>query len=377
MSGKTSGLRPGVCALLFATLCLLCTPLSAAACGGMFSADAYTQQSAERLIFAVNPGQVTLYEQIRYTGSPRDFAWVLPVPSLPTVGTAPLALFQDLDQQTAPRFLLPATPSCDASVGSGAGAPSSGSVNVYGSGTAGPYTYQVIGSSNPQAPGQWLTAHHYNVPAESRAEMQPYIDAHMLFLTMRLRGDAGIQDMTPVKITYASSGPAITIPLRMATPMGQEPLGVQVWIFAAGRYTPENYQDLHPDYRLLTTTAYSALIKEAVGRAGGHGFVTEYARPTSTLFASEQTLVTLKQNYSYLTRLYTNLSPDWITLDPSFVAQTGLPDVSPIHQVGTPDPAPLCPPSLLVIAGGLAGGAAVVVLGVILWRTTSRRRRAG
>jgi hypothetical protein len=232
----------------------------------------------------------------------------------------------------------------------------------------------VIGSGDPRALNQWLAAHHYNVPAEAQAEMQPYVDAHMFFLALRLRGNAGVQDMTPVKITYASSGSPITIPLRMATPMDQEPLGVQVWIFAAGRYVPQNYQDVQPDYHQLTTTSYAKLINQTVGKAGGHGFVTEYARPTSSLSAGEQTLATLKQNYRYLTRLYTSLSPAWITMDPSFVAQAGLPDVNSFHEIAAPGPAPVCPPSPLVIVGGLLGGGLVVVLAVVLW---SRRRHAG
>ncbi len=58
-------LRLCVYALLLALICMFASPLTALACGGMFSADAYTEQSAERLIFAVDPGKVTLYEQIR------------------------------------------------------------------------------------------------------------------------------------------------------------------------------------------------------------------------------------------------------------------------------------------------------------------------
>ncbi|MFL5664309.1 MAG: hypothetical protein ACJ8BW_23635, partial [Ktedonobacteraceae bacterium] len=63
-------LQISVYALLLALTCMFINPLSAAACGGLFTADSYTEQSAERLIFAVDPGQITLYEQIHYTGSP-------------------------------------------------------------------------------------------------------------------------------------------------------------------------------------------------------------------------------------------------------------------------------------------------------------------
>jgi hypothetical protein len=367
-------------ALLFALLCMLLTPLSAAACGGMFSADAYTEQSAERLIFAVGPGQVTLYEQIHYTGSPKDFAWVLPVPAVPTVGTAQINLFQNLDQQTAPRFYTPSTPSCGFNGGTGAGAPAprSESVNVYGSGTVGPYNYDVIGSGNPQALVRWLTDHHYKIPAESKAEMQPYIAAHMFFLAMRLQGSASIQDITPVKISYANTGSSITIPLRMATPMGQEPLGVQVWIFAKSRYVPQNYQTLQLDYNRLATTSYPVLVNQAVSKAGGHGFVAEYAQPTSNLSADDPELATLKQSYSYLTRLYTNLSPAQINLDPSFVAQTGLPNVDPVHEIAASDNSqPACPPMPLAVVGVLLGGGLLIALGVLLFIVLRRRAQAG
>ncbi len=371
-------LRLSVYALLTAMLCVLLTPLSAAACGGMFSADSYTEQSAERLIFAVRPGQVTLYEQIHYTGSPKDFAWVLPVPAVPTVGTASVSLFQDLERQTAPRFYMPSPPECGFNGGSGAAAPpqSSGAVNVYSGGTVGPYNYNVIGSSNPRALTQWLTEHHYRIPAESQAEMQPYIAAHMFFLAMRLQGSAGVQDMTPVKLTYASAGAVITIPLRMATPMGKEALGVQVWIFAQSRYVPQNYQALQLDYNQLADISYPTLVNQAVSKVGGHGFVTEYAHSTSGLAVEDQELARLKQSSSYLTRLYTNISPAQIDLDPSFAARAGLPDVSPFHEVAASASSPSCPPSLLVIGGVLLGSVLAIGLGIILFVSVSRRRRA-
>src|SRR5437879_5385277 len=134
-------LQISVYALLLALACLFINSLSAAACGGLFTADSSTEQSAERLIFAVDPGQITLYEQIHYTGSPKDFAWVLPVPAVPKVDTASISLFQELDQQTAPRLYQPEAPRCNTSNGyGGAPPPSSRSVNVYSSGAVGPYS---------------------------------------------------------------------------------------------------------------------------------------------------------------------------------------------------------------------------------------------
>src|SRR5262249_8744021 len=67
---------------IFTTL----SPASAAqACGGFFCTNAPVDQSAERIIFAVNEaaGTIDAYVQINYTGSPDQFAWVVPVPNPP------------------------------------------------------------------------------------------------------------------------------------------------------------------------------------------------------------------------------------------------------------------------------------------------------
>ena len=54
-------------ATLVALCCMILVPLPALACGGLFSAQTPVDQANERMIFAVDPGQVTLYEQINYT----------------------------------------------------------------------------------------------------------------------------------------------------------------------------------------------------------------------------------------------------------------------------------------------------------------------
>lgn len=379
-------IRLCIYALLLALICTLINPLTAAACGGLFSADAYTEQSAERLIFAVDSGKVTLYEQIHYTGSPKDFAWVLPVPAVPTVDTTSISLFQELDQKTAPRFYQPGAPSCEGSNAAGAPAPAPGSVNVYSSGATGPYSYNVVGSSDPQALSRWLTEHHYKIPAESQAEMQPYIAAHMLFLAMRLQGNANTQDMLPVKISYATNQPAITIPLRMATPMGKENLGILVWIFAQNRYVPQNYQTLHLDYdqlanNLYSRSAYPDLVSQAVSKVDGHGFVTEYAHPTSNLSSDDPELTALARSHSYLTRMYTSIAPAQINLDPGFVAAPGQPDVSSIHEVANPASSqpPSCPLPTALIGGLVGSGVLLIALAILLIVVIRRRRntRAG
>src|SRR5215469_9657353 len=139
---------------IIAMCSILLMPGASLACGGFFTSGTPLDQNIERIIFAVAPSSMTVYEQINYSGSASDFAWVLPVPSMPKLETTPLSTFRNLDQQTVPRFIGPEPPQCGLPplgprpVGSGLPA---GSVNVYGSGAVGPYAYDVIGSSDPAA----------------------------------------------------------------------------------------------------------------------------------------------------------------------------------------------------------------------------------
>jgi hypothetical protein len=343
---------------------MLLSPLMAAACGGIFTADANTEQSAERMIYAVGPGQVTLYEQITYTGSPQNFAWVLPVPAVPQVSLVSTDLFRDLDNQTAPDIYTQPSPSCFGNLAASAPVGSAEGVTVDDSGTVGPYDYDVINSTNAKALTDWLTSNSYKIPAASASEIQIYTGQHMYFLAMRLRGAAGVNNMTPVKISYPSTQQQITIPLRMATPMSQQRLNVTLWIFGQSRFLPQNYTSVQLSDSQLSTDAdpmgdYSTLVGQAVDAAGGRGFVTDYAQPTSQISApaSDTDLQGLVSSYPYLTRLYTSLAPAQITQDPTFAAATGQANVSAVRVL---------PASSAVTFCGYTVQQVLTVLGVIM-----------
>src|SRR6202043_3296116 len=53
----------------------------ASACGGCFHPPTQSQSDItdERMLLSVSTLQTTLYDQIRYSGTPSSFAWVLPI----------------------------------------------------------------------------------------------------------------------------------------------------------------------------------------------------------------------------------------------------------------------------------------------------------
>src|SRR6266516_3474124 len=99
-------------ALVIPFVLMLQAPGVASACGGFFCTTVPVDQSAEQIIFAMDPGKVTTYVQINYTGSPDNFAWVLPVPTVPTLAVADMNTFRDLNRMTTPLFIAPPPPDC-------------------------------------------------------------------------------------------------------------------------------------------------------------------------------------------------------------------------------------------------------------------------
>ena len=75
-------------------------------------------------------------------------------------------------------------------------------------------------------------------------------------------------------------------------------------------------------------------------QAGGRAFVTEMAQPTSAIRPpSDPAVQLLFQQYPYLTRHYTRISPNEMTADPAFDLKEGLPNISNVHDLSN-RPAP-------------------------------------
>ena len=84
----------------------------AAACGGCFHPPRPPTQTAsditdERMLLTVSPMQSTLYDQIRYAGTPSSFAWVLPIHGTVEVGLSADVLFDSMDAVTATQIIAP------------------------------------------------------------------------------------------------------------------------------------------------------------------------------------------------------------------------------------------------------------------------------
>jgi len=317
------------------------------ACGGLFCQNIPVDQAAERIIFTVDPDQVSAYVQINYTGNAPDFAWVVPVPSVPEVDVAEMSSFTELQAATDPVFMLPPPPDCmfndNARLGFAAPVQESAAeqdVTVFSSGEAGPYAFDVVGTEtgNANALIDWLNENNYRITSEMEPLVFVYVREEMLFLAMKLQPDQGVQDIQPVKMTYTTDKPAI--PIRLTAVAATPNMGIYTWIFGRAQVEAQNYASLQISDDDLSMsgpfgggTNYLQLIATGIDRFEGKAFITEYAQPTSQLSVVDPLLQELRQRYPYVTRMYGQMSPNEMTLDPVFDFNNNLVDVSNIHDL--------------------------------------------
>jgi hypothetical protein len=287
----------------------------ARACGACMQGPPQPGQNASvvtdhRMILSISSQQTTLYDQVRYSGSPESFAWVLPISGAVTIGLSSDALFSALDSATSPTISAPPPPSCPPPPerycpmcpqsycpGDYGGASADGGNSNYGgdSGSAedaaappvtvtmqetvGPYETVQLHSTDPNALENWLSSHGYVIPTDVQPIVAAYVAEHFDFLAMKLVPGAGVQAMRPVRVTMP--GATTVLPLRMVAAGTGATVGMQLWIVGDGRYEPQNFpwfmidaSELTWDYAVERSN-YSSVRAQKEASFNGRGWQVE------------------------------------------------------------------------------------------------------
>ena len=327
----------------FALLVPAVAPRDAEACGGCFSPpETVTSVDSHRMVVSLSPEKSILWDQIRYSGDPEDFVWVLPVPSPDVdIAVADDLFFLELESQTAPTINPPPLPpldcppppeescglfGCDQAGGDGSGDgyaadAGAGDVDVYREEVVGPYETVVIGSEDPVALITWLNDHGYAVPESTRPIISHYTDQSSLFVVLRLAPDVGVTAMQPIRVEYP--GFMGTFPLRMVTVGAYSALTMTLWIIAEQRFGGLNYPTVEIDPADLVwdfaagSSNYLALFRDVIDSAGGKAWVTQFAGNLDELYFQSPEVGLARQAipYPYLTRLDTEMLVDHVAGD--------------------------------------------------------------
>jgi hypothetical protein len=277
----------------------LWAPAPALACGGCFHeaspppTPTYTPPppslvTDHRMVLSVSMRQTVLWDQIRYSGEPSDFAWVLPVR-----GGARLELARDefiaaLDASTTPIMQGPYDYDDDyvgcglfgcAGDDSTSSSDSPGRVDVLNQSVVGPYETVTLHAADHVSLTTWLDAHQYVVPAGAGSIVQAYIDEGFDFIALRLRPQCAERAMQPVRVISPGADP--TLPLRMVTAGVGAKVGITLWVISEGRLEPENFpvatiddKDLRWSFSTQTSN-YATLSETLMSGAEGRTWLVE------------------------------------------------------------------------------------------------------
>ncbi len=244
----------------------------ARACGGCFAPPVdNTAVAYHRMALSISTTETTLYDQLRYSGSPSSFAWVLPIRGEAKVGISADIVFQILDQNTTPYWSpppmnCPSPPVCPSrysnapsaasdSAGSAsmdAGTAGPPEVQVLKEETVGPYETVQLKSTSQSALTDWLTSRGYSIPDDIKPLIASYVSEGFDFLALKLVPGAGTQSMKPVRVT--TTGAAPSLPLRMIAAGSGASVGVSLWVLGDGRWEPQSFPSFAVEASEVTWT---------------------------------------------------------------------------------------------------------------------------
>ena len=307
---------------LVAAVTLFLDQSSVAEACGCLSPPAVTEgqyainQSAEQIVFEVEPGWVTAHVLIRYAGDPSQFAWIVPVPEVPELGISPSSAFGLLDRATAlitrmelddicPRSewacyfegergggCTPGPAAADygepghfADGGASDAAPAMPPpVEVIAEQTVGDYQTVTFRASEAGAAVQWLRDNGFIVNATTSIYMESYIAENMVFVAAKLVPGAGASAVKPLKLRYRAAYPSV--PLILTAVAAQPHLTVTAFIYGAKPFTAMSHPTVTLDSTRLAVDPtgrnnYPMLLARTIDEHGGDAFVVEYSGPSS------------------------------------------------------------------------------------------------
>ncbi|AKU98258.1 hypothetical protein AKJ09_04922 [Labilithrix luteola] len=250
------------------------------ACGGCFHPKAEAGSSVitdHRMVFKISTRETILWDQVRYSGDPKEFAWVLPVNAGARVELSHDEWIAALDATTRTTVTGPerfcggggggggrgggggcmgssSSTSFEADMGSShdldAGFAGNGDVSVVSQSVIGPYQAVTLHANAGDGISEWLVANGFAIPDAVRPIVDAYTSARFDFIALRLRPGQGVRAMQPVRVV--TPGADTTLPLRMVAAGVGSKVGLTLWVIGEGRYRTQNFPNAVVDDSLLT-----------------------------------------------------------------------------------------------------------------------------
>jgi hypothetical protein len=206
------------------SLLLLSLLASIASADGMFVWRNRTQDIVEptqKALILFDHGLEDLALEVRYAGAPREFGWIVPLPSRPRMRADDPELFTQLSMATQEAY-APRSERVDRRLRT-AGVLRGGDVRVLERARVGIFDAAVIASGDGAALQRWLTANRFHPPRGGEAILGEYARRGWVFVALRITSahadtataralaDGTVQ---PVRFRFATEEPVF--PLRIS-----------------------------------------------------------------------------------------------------------------------------------------------------------------
>ncbi len=176
--------------LIFSILIIFLLISTVKADGGFFPPVYYKEdlfEPTQKAVIFHNNGEERIVLQVEYSGSMKDFAWVVPTPSYPVVNKSDPLLFEELHYLTEPIYRrAPEWPLFWGYYGSALMAVDKGGVQLLERYQVGIYDVSILSATDPNALINWLNNNNYSIPQTARGVIQHYIDKNWYFIAIRI-----------------------------------------------------------------------------------------------------------------------------------------------------------------------------------------------
>lgn len=225
----------------------LAAPAWACGCGAYIPDRPGSAVSTERALVAWDGTTEHIVMSFDVSGSSQEAAWVMPVPSAAETSLDDPALFEALDERTAPRveyrddwwptfeWLVPTSSSGALDT---VGAPGAG-VNVLGRQRLGPFDVTRLEAGDSVALTAWLAGHGFPTPDGIDANLAPYVERGWELVAIKLVAAAGSSDLSgtlqPLRLSFASD--EVVYPMRLSR-SATLPQTIDLFVLVAHRMDP-------------------------------------------------------------------------------------------------------------------------------------------
>ncbi len=318
MAYRTGNIRTSVASvasvasiLIAALASMTFVPSVAQACGGLFCDNQPmpmpVDQTGENILFVIDEaaGKVEAHIQIRYMGDPQEFAWVIPVQSIPDFSAGSELLFNNLLAGTAPTYSVQTVSDCEDNSNSGPGCASyaldssvGAETSAGGSGDTGntgptivkrdivgAFEIVVLTGGNAQELVDWLDDNGYAQDPDAPPIIEQYLSEGYYFAAAKLINGAGIDELQPLVVSYAGTRPCV--PLRLTGIAAVDDMPIRIFALARDRVVPIGYKHVELNETLLDwqgqASNYFDVVIQAIDEAGGLAFITEYASNSASI----------------------------------------------------------------------------------------------